>query len=378
MDTQLRYQYAKRVTLVGAVVNAALGIAKILIGKLGQSHALMADGVHSLSDLLTDALVLIASRYGSQDADPEHPYGHGRIETAATLFLSILLSTVGVGIMYDASWHLFYHPYVTVNWFVLGTAVMSIVAKEILFQYTRQVGLKVKSDLLVANAWHHRSDAMSSVVVLIAIVGVYFGFYYCDALAAVVVGAMIVKMGWSLGWSSIQELVDKGVSPELLEEIKTEISKTPGIIEVHQLRTRSMSGKVLVDVHILVREDLSVSEGHHIAECVHFSLRKHIKEVFDVTIHVDPEDDEVASPSYYLPSREEVIRAFKERWVNLPWIDQVGDICLHYLSGKINADIMLPLSLISVTTAEELQTQIEEPLSDLMWLRKCRLLFVMQ
>lgn len=376
MDNQIRYQKAKQVTLIGAVVNAALGIAKVIIGWVGHSHALMADGIHSFSDLVTDALVLVASRFGSQGADLEHPYGHGRIETAATLFLSILLSTVGVGIMYDASWHVLYHPQVTFNWMVVTAAILAIVSKELLFHYTQYIGKVIRSELIIANAWHHRSDAWSSIVVLIAVIAVYIGFDYADALAAVIVGAMIVKMGWSLGWSSIQELIDKGADPQLLINLKNSIEATPGVLCVHQLRTRSMSGKILADVHIQVQSEISVSEGHHIAQCVHYSLVENFDEVFDVTVHVDPEDDELASPSVNLPHRNEVDRMLRERWQQVPWHEEIGELVLHYLNGKIIVDLLIPIELSQVASASELLTQLTAPLSDLVWLDRCRLRFV--
>ena len=206
-----RYWQAKKVTLIGAIVNALLGFIKLIGGYLFHSHALVADGVHSFSDLFTDVMVLFASKYGSLDADDTHPYGHQRIETAATLLLSLLLILAGIGIAWDSLNELITSSVTMPGWLALPVICISILANETLFHYTRHVGNRINSQLIIANAWHHRSDAASSIVVFVGLVGSLYGFVYLDAIAAIIVGIMIAKMGWNYGWNSVKELVDTAV-----------------------------------------------------------------------------------------------------------------------------------------------------------------------
>lgn len=332
-----RYWQAKKVTLIGASINALLGIMKLIGGVLYHSHALIADGVHSISDLFTDVMVLFASKYGSLDADDTHPYGHQRIETAATLLLALLLILAGCGIAWDAIDELINSDHTMPGWLSLPIICFSILANEILFHYTRHVGKRINSQLIIANAWHHRSDAASSIVVLLGLIGSLSGFIYLDAVAAIVVGLMIVKMGWDYGWNSVKELVDTAVEPELLAEIEQVIQSIDGVQKIHQLRSRSMGNDVLIDVHILVSPKISVSEGHYIAQHVHRALVEQIDSVKDVIVHVDPEDDEVCSPSLHLPSR----KTLQEQLLSEVHIDfpQILFWNLHYLDGKISLDI---------------------------------------
>lgn len=332
-----RYWQAKKVTLIGASVNALLGIIKLIGGYLYHSHALIADGIHSISDLFTDVMVLLASKYGSLDADDTHPYGHQRIETAATLLLALLLILAGCGIAWDAIDELIHSENTMPGWLSLPVVCISILANETLFHYTRYVGKRINSQLITANAWHHRSDAASSIVVLLGLIGSLAGFIYLDAVAAVIVGLMIVKMGWDYGWNSVKELVDTAVDAELLAEIEQVIQSIDGVQKIHQLRSRFMGNDVLIDVHILVSPKISVSEGHYIAQHVHRALVEQIVSVNDVIVHVDPEDDEVCSPSLHLPNR----KVIQEQLLSEVHIDfpQILFWNLHYLNGKISLDI---------------------------------------
>ncbi|BCA96351.1 cation transporter [Legionella antarctica] len=332
-----RYWQAKKITLIGALVNALLGLIKVIGGFIYHSHALVADGIHSFSDLLTDVMVLFASKYGSLDADDSHPYGHQRIETAATLLLSLFLILAGFGIAWDALDELIKSSSTMPNWLSLPIICISILANETLFHYTRHIGKRINSQLIIANAWHHRSDAASSIVVLLGLIGSLSGFIYLDAIAAVIVGLMIIQMGWSYGWNSVKELVDTAVGPELLAQIELVIQNIDGVQKIHQLRSRSMGNDVLIDVHILVSPKISVSEGHYIAQHVHNALVDQIDSVSDVIVHVDPEDDEISSPSLHLPSRkvlqEQLLREVR---IDFP---QIIFWNLHYLDGKISIDI---------------------------------------
>lgn len=336
MDEKARYKKAKTVTLIGAFANACLGVLKIVYGLIGHSSALLADGVHSLSDLLTDMLVVLASKYGSIAADENHPYGHQRIETAATMFLSLLLIVVGVGVVTDGIRHFIMHSTKPHGVEVLSVAVLSILVNELLFHYTKRVGVNIRSQLLIANAWHHRSDAISSFVVLVGVMGSMMGYHHLDAVAACVVGLMIIQMGGKIGWNSINELTDAGVDASTLVKMESLIINCSGVVALHQLRTRSMGGAIFVDVHVMVSEDISVSEGHHIAQQVASTLRQEIALIADVTVHVDPEDDEVCNPSTHLPTRADLVMFLKEACQEMRGYQHLKRMTIHYLDGEIN------------------------------------------
>ncbi len=347
MDVKTRYQYAKKITLLGALVNAFLGIIKVVFGIIGKSDALFADGIHSFSDLVTDILVIVASRFGSQAADIDHPYGHGRIETAGTMFLSMLLIVAGFGIIYHGIWDMALSTTQKPNAYVLLIVFISIAANEILFHVTKFIAIKIKSELILANAWHHRSDALSSIVVLFGVIGALLGYPQFDSIAAVIVGLMVCKMGWQLGWSSIRELVDTGVDEKTLLKMRELIINVAGVKALHQLRTRSMGGHILVDVHVLVSPRISVSEGHHISQRVHFHLKQEIPTIRDVTVHIDPEDDEIYAPSLHLPDRDALQTLLLQHWHELPGADQIADITIHYLAGKIEVDVCVPSTIMN-------------------------------
>ncbi|KTD16782.1 cation diffusion facilitator family transporter [Legionella jordanis] len=333
-----RYQQARNITIIGAVVNALLGGVKLLGGVVYHSHALAADGIHSFSDLITDFMVLFASKYGSQDADESHPYGHQRIETAATLILALLLILAGAGIAWDSFYEILYATHTKPGWIAFPIALLSIFANEILFHWTLHVGKSIQSSLLTANAWHHRSDAAASIVVALGLLGTFFGFLYLDAIAAIIVGFMIIKMGITYGWDSVKELIDTAVDAPTLQKIEEIIQSVPGVEKIHQLRSRLMGGDVFIDVHILVSPFISVSEGHYIAQHVHRSLLKGLARVKDVTVHVDPEDDEENCPSFHLPSRKAIEKEFITLWkVNYPGLT---NWTLHYLEGKMVLDLI--------------------------------------
>ena len=358
MPKYSRYQQAKKVTLVGALVNVLLGFIKLFGGIAFHSHSLFADGIHSFADLGTDIMVLFASKYGSQDADASHPYGHQRIETAATFILALLLILAGLGIAWDAANEIIHKQYTMPGFLALPIAILSIVANEALFHYTRYIGNQIHSDLIIANAWHHRSDAGASIVVLFGLMGSLAGWAALDAIAAIIVGGLIVQMGLSYGWSSIKELVDTAVEPNLLTNIRNLIEQTPGVEKIHQLRTRRMGGDIFIDVHILVSPKISVSEGHYIAQHVHQSLIIHFDRIKDVTVHVDPEDDELSCPSFHLPNRNII-----EQTLLKPWQQDYADIqywVLHYLNGALSIDLVLRGKTNQINALEQ---RIKEDLS---------------
>ena len=339
-----RKKQIDHVTLWGVFVNILLASTKLVGGVVGHSHALIADGLHSLSDLASDGMVLIAAKHAVEDADEDHPYGHERFETIATVALGILLAVVGLGIGYDAVERLVTDTAIArPDTFTLWIAAFSILSNEALYHYTRIVGHRIRSKLLEANAWHHRSDAISSIVVFIGIGGTYLDMPKLDIYAAVVVALMIVKIGVELGYNGMQELADKGLDQDVVDKIRSEILSHEDVRELHMLRTRKMGHKALADVHIEVAPKLSVSEGHHISEKVEQQLKNTFEEINDVTVHIDPEDDEQEACSKNLPLRSELIIALTAEWSRVPELRAIDDITLHYLSGKISVEATMPL-----------------------------------
>ncbi len=346
----------------GIIVNLVLAIGKLIVGYIGHSQALIADGLHSLSDLVSDGMVLLATHHSNTDADEDHPYGHARYETVATIALATLLSLVGIGIGVDAAYRLIdYENLAIPSMITLWIAGLSIISKEVLFQYTMIIARRVKSSMLEANAWHHRSDAISSIVVFVGIAGAMWGYPMLDSIAAIIVAFMICKIGWELGHQSFQELVDTGLEPERLNEIEDSIKAVHGVTELHMLRTRRMGHNALVDVHILVPPRLSVSEGHQISEAVEVTLIEKFDEINDVTVHIDPEDDEHSENSCkHLPLRDEIMSELEQHLKQVPESQQLLHTTLHYLDGAINLELVLPLSIIQTEEdAKRIQQQLE-------------------
>ena len=342
-----RYAIIRRVTLVGAAVDLVLGLGKIAGGLLAQSQSLIADGVHSLSDLVTDVLVLCAARLARAKPDADHPYGHERIETVATVALGVVLIAIGAGIAVDSLWRLFYPEELHLPaWWAMAVAAVSVVAKEGVYRYTLRAARRVRSRLLEANAWHARSDAASSVVVVVGVGGALLGLGYLDALAAVVVSWMIGRMGYRLARRSVEELIDTGLDPEQVEAIRGALMEVDGVSDLHMLRTRQMGPKTLVDVHILLDDPkLSVSEGHQISETARAELIRRFRDVEDVTVHIDPEDDEVVAQGRHLGLRGEVEARLRAAWSEVPEAGAIRRITLHYLDGRIQVEVELPLDL---------------------------------
>jgi cation diffusion facilitator family transporter len=360
-----RNAQTRKAAIVGAVTNLVLTVVKIVFGYIGQSQALIVDGIHSLSDLLSDALVLFASHHANQEPDDEHPYGHGRFETAATLALGILLMLVAFGIGWDSVERLFDQESMQIpGQLALYAAAFSILANEALYWYTLIVARKIRSKLLEANAWHHRSDAVSSIVVFAGIGGSLLGISNLDTVAALIVCVMIAKIGWTLGWQALEELVDKSLDQEEVEKVSGIIDAVDGVRSLHMLRTRKTGHMSAADVHVLVDPKLTVSEGHMVAVAVEEELKNNIDHLDDVTVHVDPENDEEVPPCDGLPLRNEVIEHLTRVWEGIDCVNQNAGIALHYLSGKIDVDLLLPLHCFtSANDSKELKKRLQEKVS---------------
>jgi len=264
---------ASRSTWVSVAVNLILTVTQVVVGVLSKSQGLVADGIHSLSDLVADFVVLFASHHAKKDADEDHPYGHQRFETAASLVLGGLLLAVGMGMLWSAFRKLeepdtVQKVHVAALW-VAGGALI------------------VKSSMLVANAWHARSDAASSLVVGIGIIGNLAGYPILDPIAALIVGFMVAKMGWGFGWDAMHDLMDRSVDEEEVQAIRKTLIETSGVKNVHDVRTRKMGDMIVVDAHIEVDASISVEAGHDIAvEARQRVLQRH--RVLNLMTHVDP------------------------------------------------------------------------------------------
>ena len=279
---------ASRSTWVSVGVNVVLSITQIVVGVFAKSQGLIADGLHSMSDLVADFVVLFAAHHSRKGADAEHPYGHQRFETAASLVLGLLLLGVGVGLLWSAIGKLNSPETIPeVHASALWVAGLALVAKELLFRYMLKVAERVKSSMLVANAWHARSDAVSSLVVGLGIVGNLAGYPMLDPIAALIVGLMVGKIGWRFAWDALHDLVDRAVDEEELQAISQTLLQTPGVSGVHDVRTRKMGDMIVVDAHLEVEATLTVEAGHNIAVAARARvLQRH--RVLDLMTHVDP------------------------------------------------------------------------------------------
>jgi cation diffusion facilitator family transporter len=330
----------RNVTLVGVVVNSVLTIGQIVIGLFANAFSLVADAMHTLSDLVADFMVLFAGKKGANPADLDHPYGHGRIETVATLVLGVSLVAVGVGFLWASGMRLQtmdsqqpLHPVA----FVM--ALVSLAGKEFLFHYTLAGGRRLNAPMLEANAWHARSDAASSLVVAIGIGGSLAGYPFLEPLAAAVVGFLILRMGVIQSWSAVRELIDTGLPNEELIRLRQTISDTPGVTGLHDLRTRRMAHRVLCDAHVQVDSRVTVSEGHFISESVLLAVRREHPEIGEVLVHVDTENDDMeqlfAERTERLPDRAAVLADLATlTGENLP----LQRLQLHYVKGRVEVE----------------------------------------
>jgi cation diffusion facilitator family transporter len=367
----------RRVSLVTGIVNLLLSIVQILVGLLANSAALIADGVHSASDLVSDIIVWFAARHAAQEPDRDHPYGHGRFETAATLALGILLIAVAAGIVWSGIERMLGGTLTVPGEMALVVAAIGIVAKESLYWYTIAVARRIKSDLLRANAWHHRSDAISSIVVLIGVGGSLMGFAYMDTLAAVVVGLMVAKIGWDLGRNALLELVDTALDDDAVEQTRQLILGIDGVRGVHMLRTRRVGAEASVDVHVQVAPRLTVSEGHMISQAVEDTLVAADDDITDVTVHIDPEDDDDAPTCRGLPSRAEIRTVLDAalQAAGLPAL-QPHQVRLHYLGGKVDIELVLPLEdSVVPDDADSQRRELTAALANHPWFGRLQLLY---
>ncbi|PTY36724.1 hypothetical protein BGP77_05395 [Saccharospirillum sp. MSK14-1] len=314
---QDRHQRIQRTNAWAVVVDGLAFVIKLTVGWMIASPALIADAMHSLSDLLADLPIILLARIARQRPDSDHPYGHARFETLGTVMLGALLLTVALGIAIETVELLFSDTRPMPSLLGLATVVIAIALKEGYFQYAIRQARLARSALIEANAWHARSDSLSSVVVLIGLLATLAGFPALEIIAALIVAVMIGWMGIRLAWQAIQQLVDQGVDHDRQDALATTLATIPGVRDVHLLRTRRMGPDLFVDAHLRVDSRISVSEGHQINEWALTTLKQQYDDIADVTLHIDhepdPDDSQVRPLAPLRPAVERLLAEYDVR-----------------------------------------------------------------
>jgi cation diffusion facilitator family transporter len=353
---------AQRATWVSVAVNVVLTVIQVFVGWLAHSQSLIAHGLHSFSDLLSDFLVLYASRQSAHPADEAHPYGHARVETAATLILGGSLALIGGGILWESGLRLQHTEVLeSVQWSAFWVAVATVFAKEALYRFLIAVAERLRSQLMIANALHTRADAASALVVVVGIGGALMGWSFLDLLAAALMGFMILRMGVELAWGALKELIDTGLDETQVAAIRQTLLSTPGVRGLHELRTRRMAHQALVDAHVQVDARISVSEGHCIAETARARVLREHPEVLDVLVHIDPEDDlDPDLAPARLPARARLMEELLPLLSDFPAPEK---IVLHYLGSRIEVEVFLAQQFFENSQLlKEAETRLAEKL----------------
>lgn len=285
------YKLGVKTSWVTIVINVVLSAIKIIAGILGNSSAMIADGVHTLSDVLTTFVVLLGLKVSSKEADEEHPYGHEKYESVFAKILSILLLLTGVLIGYEAIKVLISGEFKTPKSIALIAAFLSIITKEAMYWYTIKVAKKIKSISMEADAWHHRSDVYSSIGTFVGILGAQLRFPALDPIAGIIVSIFVIKVGIELYIKSVKELVDESASADIINSIRTKTNEIDGVKKIKSLKTRVFGNKIYVDIEILVDSNISVKSGHDISEKVHDKLEKEIPDIKHCMVHIEPFND---------------------------------------------------------------------------------------
>ena len=288
----------RSVTYLGVIINLLLSVIKIVVGALAGSSALVADGVHSISDMATDAVVLLGVHLGSKEPDVEHPYGHGRTETFSALFIAAALIAVG--------WFMIHRSSLSIARFNLGiteapdfsgsvvwVAVSSVILKEFLYRISRRIALQTNSSALYANAWHHRSDALSSIAVIIGYGSMRFGYVHGDDVATIAVGLMIIMVAVKIIGGCLHEFSERAVDSKTFKQIEGIISSESRIRQWHNLRTRSVGREIFLDLHILVDPELNITQAHEIAESLEQAMHSEMSRPINITVHIEPDNPEL-------------------------------------------------------------------------------------
>ncbi len=282
-----------KVTVTGAIVNIILAVLKFIFGYLGNSRALVADAVHSVSDLISDLVVFLGLHFGSMPADRDHHYGHKKIENFTEIILGLILIGVALKLAYDSGVAIWLKQYSLPKPVTIIAALISILAKELLYRWTKHIANQADNRALLANAWHHRSDALSSIAVLVGLVAVQISpqLAFMDAAASLVVSALIIKVGWQILQEAFIRIIDTAPPPDYVDKIYKLISEYPKITNPHKLRMRYVGNQIHMEVHIEVAPEMTVKEGHDIAAGVKHKILNYDKRVMDVTVHIEPEGE---------------------------------------------------------------------------------------
>ncbi|MED5241875.1 MAG: cation diffusion facilitator family transporter [SAR324 cluster bacterium] len=344
----LTEKHALSVTWLGLIANLLMAIAKGFVGIISHSSALIADAGHSFSDLLSDMVTLWAVRMAGIPKDENHPYGHGKFETVGAFFVALMLVFTGIGV----AWHVLNKmnspevPGTSALWM----AAIAIAVKEALFHLTRMVGRRSGSRILLANAWHHRSDAISSVAALVGIAGANWGIPMMDPIAGVLVAGLIVKAGIDIGYESLRELTDEIPEEEVIIELEKILADVKGVDHYHEMRARRMGPHLLVDLHIEVDSMMSISAAHQVAERVRLGILDKIPAVNEVLVHVDAEDDFIeeegggSSRDILLMRPQREIEADVKKVINeIPEITGITHIYCHYLNQNLSVQVNIML-----------------------------------
>jgi cation diffusion facilitator family transporter len=284
------YKSGVHITVIGMLANLFLFGIKLAGGVWGHSHALIADAFHSISDFFTDLLALIGLKYLRKEKDEEHHYGHGKVETLSAMFLGIFLLGTGVLIARHAFLNIYHHRGLLPEKMAIVVAVLSVVLNEVLFRFTRRIGKKINSSVLIGNAWHHRSDAFSSLAVLIGVGASYIcpEWYILDSYAALVVAIFILWVGGQIAWEGTRDIIDSAPSAHILDRIEARAMSTTGVIRVSHMRARYSGNKIIVDFNIDVDPEITVTDGHKIAMEVEERIFAEVPEVMDILVHMEP------------------------------------------------------------------------------------------
>jgi cation diffusion facilitator family transporter len=356
-----RTSEATKVTVIGAVVNLFLVAGKLAAGIAGSSQALVADAMHSFSDLATDVFLLFTVKIAGKEADAEHPYGHGRAETMGSMVMGGSLILVGLFIVYEVIVKMTMGATLPIpTWPALLGAAVSIVVKEALFRYTFIVGKRINNQSVIANAWEHRSDSLSAIAALIGIAGAMIGFPIMDPLAAIVVVFMIEKVGWDIFWEAIKDLMDTSLPKEQMEDIINVISGTRGVARFHELRTRRLGEDIFVDVHIIVQPNISISEAHNTAETVRGNLQNKAG-VADALVHIDAEDD----GDYHVMdvNRDDLEKKARDAAMGIAGVRDASEVIIHMLNGKVCVDFNVEMDgSLTIAQAQALADKIKQKL----------------
>ncbi len=326
-----------RVTIIGIIINLLLAILKGTAGILANSAVMVADAGHSLSDLISDGVTLWALYIARRPKDKDHPYGHGKFETLGTLIIATLLTMAGIGLALNSFNHL--GNLIIPGRLAMIMAIVSILFKEFLYQYSVRIAKKNNSRILLANAWHHRSDAISSIVALIGIAGAMLGYPVLDPIAAILVSGWIIKTGITIGYEAVEELTDTRVEKSILLSIGKTLHNTEGVEHFHRIRARRMGPYILVDLHIKVNSSISVSVAHQVAERVRLAVLEEIPAVNEVLVHVDPEDIQEEVKANLMRPQKEIEKEIRQVLNEIPEIESTSHVMCHFLEKNISVQI---------------------------------------